>query len=246
MMRIDLPVLNSDSPAKFKVGDCIFGVIGKIGDYIEKLYPEELAHVSRAVKKRQNEYAAGRHFARLALASLGYPTIAIRTGSSRQPLWPDGVIGSIGHSDELALAVVSAKGQTLDAVGVDLEGGRASTELLQFVLTERELRRLDIRAADAEISATLIFSAKESVFKAINPLVNLMIGFEEVEIHLNSGSQTFRAEYIGPNKKNAIINNGLGSYTVFRDHIVCIFVLARGAADREMVWSSILSPPSLC
>ncbi|MCP1845863.1 4'-phosphopantetheinyl transferase EntD [Bradyrhizobium sp. USDA 4524] len=231
MIPIDLSVLDGNSPVEFKVGDRIFGVVGKIGNYTEQLYPEELVHVKRAVKKRRDEHSSGRYFARLALDKLGCPSVAILMGSSRQPIWPDGIIGSIAHSDEFALAVVAIKGETYDAIGVDLECIWASPDLVHLVLTAQELRRLDVGSSGAARLATLIFSAKESVFKAVNPLVNLMIDFDEIEIHLDRESQMFRAVYIGPNRRNAIINNGVGSYTVFEHHVLCMFLLARGALN---------------
>lgn len=59
------------------------------------LLEAERALVARAVPKRRDEYAAGRNCARAALARLGVHDFALLAGSAREPIWPEGVIGSM-------------------------------------------------------------------------------------------------------------------------------------------------------
>lgn len=62
-------------------------------------------HVARSVVKRQAEYYHGRLCARRALQSIGIHDFTVHTGKQREPVWPPGVIGSISHNGEFAVAV---------------------------------------------------------------------------------------------------------------------------------------------
>jgi 4'-phosphopantetheinyl transferase EntD len=57
------------------------------------------------------------------------------------------------------------------------------------VLTPAERDRLSAAAEDARRDlATLMFSAKESLYKALNPLLKRYIGFQEVEVTLDDAA----------------------------------------------------------
>src|SRR3984893_9355145 len=73
------------------------------GDPVE-LHPAEAEYVARAVPKRIAEFAAGRACARAALAEFGVREFALRAAPDRQPLWPEGFIGSIAHTAGLRAA----------------------------------------------------------------------------------------------------------------------------------------------
>jgi enterobactin synthetase component D len=128
-----------------------------------------------AVPARQREFAAGRACAALALRRLGapegLPPVGVADGG--RPLWPDGIVGSISHAGGWAWAAV-ARADCAATLGIDLEP----------VLPDERARRLwpEI-ATPGEVSAlrsapgltlpravTLVFSAKESLFKALHPL----------------------------------------------------------------------------
>ena len=70
---------------------------------------------------------------------------------------------------------------------------------------------------------TANFSAKEAVFKAVNPIVGLMVGFREVEISWLTRERAFAATYIGPNRENAVIDGGRGAVFVLDDHVGAVF-----------------------
>ncbi|WHO77277.1 MULTISPECIES: 4'-phosphopantetheinyl transferase [Rhizobium/Agrobacterium group] len=200
------------------------GVIGKICDYTQELYARELAHLERAVEKRRIEYATGRHFARVALASMGHAASPIMTGEFRQPIWPKGIVGSIAHSQTLALVVVTKSDQPFRGIGIDIEAqGSVSSDFVHEVLTDRELANFRTCGIGLINDATLIFSAKEAVFKAVNPITNVMIDFNEAEIHVDPRGRTFRANYVGEDKINGIMNSGIGSYSLFENHFVSFF-----------------------
>jgi 4'-phosphopantetheinyl transferase EntD len=138
----------------------------------EGLFPEETAAVARAIPMRQAEFAAGRRAARNALAQLGHPACAIPVGDHRAPIWPEGMIGTITHDKDLALAAVLPRERTF-GIGIDLTEaaplpGETRHEILPHAL-EASLTDLEARAG---------FSAKESLFKALFPHIGTYFGFD--------------------------------------------------------------------
>lgn len=140
---------------------------------------------ARGLAKRQSEFLAGRIVAREALAALcgrrSYPTV----GSDGAPEWPAGVVGSITHGQGHALAVVAAR-QQLRGVGLDIEALLAparATRLAEQIHTPAELQRLQALHDDAQAwLTTLTFSLKESLFKALYPLVQRRFYFQDAQL----------------------------------------------------------------
>lgn len=195
--------------------------VGLVQDHRAVLAPEEQAHVARAVASRQFAYSTGRYLAKRALEGLGAVPRAIPTHASRRPIWPDGIVGSITHSRRYAIAVV-CRCPDLAGVGVDLElAGRVTENIAASVMTEAER---DVSQGDWPPSAdTATFSAKEAVFKAVNPIVGLMVGFKEVEICWLPMERAFTATYVGGNHENAIIDRGRGKVFALDEHVGALF-----------------------
>ena len=59
----------------------------------EPLFPEEEAHIARAVDKRKAEFALGRTCARRALAKLGMPPVPLLPLADRSVQWPSEALG---------------------------------------------------------------------------------------------------------------------------------------------------------
>ena len=148
---------------------------------------------ARGVAKRQSEFLAGRICAREALARLGGAVVVPAVGADGAPQWPAGVVGSITHGQGRALAVV-AGAQHFRGLGLDIEtllpSARAE-RLIGEILTPGEidaLAGLD-EPARAEV-ITLSFSIKESLFKALFPLVGRRFYFHDAElIERDAGGQ---------------------------------------------------------
>src|SRR5260370_12550496 len=60
-----------------------------------------------ATQKRQREFLAGRWCAEEALQCLGAGSTHVAMAEDRTPIWPDGVVGSITHTDDFAAAAVA-------------------------------------------------------------------------------------------------------------------------------------------
>jgi len=145
-----------------------------------------------AVLKRQCEYLAGRFCANEGLKQLEHKLAIeivnkeVATGKNREPLWPQGVLGAISHSSRFAMAVlVQDKGRYL-GIGIDIEEEMTeglARDVSGQIMTEKE-KRLNHKSDDFDNKSfvTLIFSAKESIFKALYPSVGEYFGFEACEL----------------------------------------------------------------
>ena len=124
----------------------------------------------------------GRSLARAALAELGAPAGPLGRREDRSPAWPEGFSGSITHADGWCLVVV-ARLPTGWGVGIDLDGDRPlPAAVASRVLLPGERTRL--AAGSPPRGETLAFSAKESVFKAVNPLTGRWLEHHDVGIDL--------------------------------------------------------------
>ena len=149
------------------------------------LYPDEARHVRKAVRKRAEEFAAGRLCARLLLRELGIQNFAIEVGADRQPVWPKDLVGSITHTTGFCAAVIGRK-TSLRSVGIDTEiTGSVQPKLWRGICTPSEtvwLRALP--ESERLAAATLIFSAKEAFYKCQFAVTQERLGFHDVAIEL--------------------------------------------------------------
>lgn len=157
-----------------------------------ELLPEERALVARAVPKRVAEVTTVRACAREALAALGLPPAPILSGPSREPLWPAGVVGSLTHCAGYRAAAV-ARDADLAAVGIDAEPHDELPDgVLERVSLPEERAHLEALPAGTHWDR-LLFSAKESVYKAWFPLAGRWLGFEDARLVLDPDAGTFTA-----------------------------------------------------
>lgn len=143
------------------------------------------AAMDRCVPKRQAEYLFGRVAARRALAENGWPDAQVGTGPQREPLWPEGVLGAITHTDQYAAATAVRAGRWR-GVGIDIEAvlkpdAVASTEQYAVNSRERDVLRGQT-ALPYPLALAIAFSAKESIYKALFPTVGHYFGFEAVQV----------------------------------------------------------------
>ncbi|MET0795278.1 MAG: 4'-phosphopantetheinyl transferase superfamily protein [Polyangiaceae bacterium] len=161
---------------------------------LEQLFPEERRYISAAVPKRQAEFATARVCARRALARLGVAPCSLLPGADRAPSWPDGIVGSIAHTQRVCAVAVAHRGQ-LSGVGIDVEDSRPLEPDLEYlVCTAAEIRWLDRRGEERGRWAKLIFSAKEAFYKYQYPKSQLVLDFRDVELDIDTNTQSLRAE----------------------------------------------------
>lgn len=139
--------------------------------------------VKTAVAKRQAEFLAGRFLARTLLEQRGIQSQDVAIGPNRAPIWPHGIVGSISHHDQLAACVISHQTHERCGVGLDIErliAPELVAGMAGVVTDPEEGRRLSTQGMDNCVLMTLIFSAKESIFKALYPQVQRYFDFLEV------------------------------------------------------------------
>ncbi|MET9935701.1 MULTISPECIES: 4'-phosphopantetheinyl transferase superfamily protein [unclassified Streptomyces] len=171
-------------------------VVETYGDVLDPIpFPEEEEAVARAVEKRRREYATVRHCARRALAELGFAPVAILNGARREPLWPEGVLGSITHCDGYRAAALAREG-TVASLGIDAEPHEVlSPGVLALVMRPEEHGHLARWAEERPGIAwdRVVFSAKESVYKAWFPLTRRWLDFEDATLRIDPWGGTFTA-----------------------------------------------------
>jgi 4'-phosphopantetheinyl transferase EntD len=155
-----------------------------------ELYPDEAKYLRRAVRKRAEEFAAGRLCARLLLREFGIDNFAVEVGPERQPLWPAGFVGSITHTTGFCAAVIAPR-MSLRAVGIDTEtAGGVKAELWRSICTPGESAWLrSLPDSEQVCAATVIFSAKEAFYKCQFPLTRQYLGFHDVSVELPEWGQ---------------------------------------------------------
>lgn len=116
-----------------------------------------------------------------------------------RPIIPKGYLGSISHKKMIGVALVSldtksAIGRTpRKGIGVDIEETNPRRRsIAKKVLTVRELEDLGhLKGVTRDEEVLLRFSLKESVYKAMHPLICQWVGFQEAEIiPYNDGTAT--------------------------------------------------------
>lgn len=182
------------------------------------LFAQEEAAVARAVERRRREFGTARLCARRALAELGLPAVPVLPGVRGAPRWPNGVVGSMTHCDGYRAAAL-AYATDLQTIGIDAEPHAALPDgVLDAIALPREQERL------ASLQATspgmhwdrLLFSAKESVYKAWFPLAARWLGFEDADVTIDPmhGGFTARLLVPGPEVDGAELTGFTGQWLV--------------------------------
>lgn len=176
------------------------------------LLPAELPVTASMGEKRRREFAAGRHCARKALACLGEEPVALPVGPGRAPLWPAGLIGSISHTEDIAIAAV-ARRSDLRSLGIDLESAAPlDRTLLDLVCRDEELAALSTTTPQQrQVSAKLIFSAKESAYKCLWPLTGKFLEFHAIGICIEPNQCRFTV-YSHDHHLSAVVRMIRGTY----------------------------------
>lgn len=151
--------------------DPFYVAVERIKNY--PVYEEESRYISGAVDRRKMEYSTGRWLARKALEHLGIDPQPIHKGALHQPLWPEGIIGSLTHEMDLCAAVLIRKQRSAyKALGIDIafsedSFGPASQYATEFLTGHDEID--SIPGIDKMMDPYLaLLCLKESGVKAIS------------------------------------------------------------------------------
>jgi 4'-phosphopantetheinyl transferase EntD len=149
----------------------------------ECLAPNELLLTEKFSKTRLSHFCTGRFAAKEALKKLGVKSSEILTGKEGEPIWPDGIVGSISHCNELVGAVVN-NDPKIRSLGLDIERpGKIKPKMWSNYLTNNEIAFLNqVEDSEKDVYTTLYFSLKESFYKAQFPITGIKLWFTDVEI----------------------------------------------------------------
>jgi enterobactin synthetase component D len=149
--------------------------------------PEERARAAGLPRPRRRSWVGGRIAMRTALEHLGMRVDAVPSDDRGAPVVPPGVSGSITHKDvpnEGTLAAALVAREPHARIGIDLElDVPRSQDIATRVLTEGELAEVaHLEAGERAREVLLRFSAKEAIYKALDPFVRRYVAFDEVAV----------------------------------------------------------------
>jgi len=188
--------------------------------------PEEAGYIANAVPRRRMQFLAGRVCARRALATLGIAAGPIPVAKDRSPVWPHGVVGCISHVDGYCGAAVA---RTVNARGIGFDIEYLTSVLPEFVdriCGPSELVWLHaLPSEDRQRAASLIFSAKEAVYKCVHPIVKEWLDFHDVAIVPDVAGGTFRSEFLVDYErfgKGSAVN---GAFAFYKEYVCTAIVM---------------------
>ncbi len=183
--------------------------------------------ILKSVPKRQAEFIAGRFCAQLGLKELGVLNRTVSCGEGRAPLWPNGVKGSISHTGDVAEAIVSMAPDVV-SLGIDIEKifqKDIARYISDQIVNKKELSLINSLPICFETFLTIVFSAKESLFKAIYPLVEEYFDFRAtilVNIKQNTLSLMIKRKFRTVDFEKKIFNV---EYTLSEKEVRTVVVL---------------------
>lgn len=176
------------SPRAFRVdaladelGVAVFAHV--LEDALESPFKEENALARSLGPLRGPHLIGGRLAAHAALGSLGVEPVALAREPTGAVTWPREVVGAIGHTHGLAVAVVGLSAQ-FHGVGIDVEkADRGIDDGTRRILTRPEEHGwLDAPPPLPAAPLLLLASAKEVVFKAYFPPTQVRLRFTDAVI----------------------------------------------------------------
>lgn len=161
------------------------------------LLPAEAADLGPAGPRRRQEFTQSRTCARRALAGLRLPVVPLLRDPEGAPRWPDGVVGSLTHCPGYVGAAVGRRAD-VRSLGVDAEPHRP----LPYGVLPR-VAGVGERAHLAALPAgtaweTVLFSAKESVYKAWYPIMRGYLTFSAAVLTIDPAGGRFTARLTAP------------------------------------------------
>lgn len=119
--------------------------------------------LQRLQSMKSEQHQRGFLSVRKLLQTAGYTDFNLHYDPFGKPYFDDGKHISISHSHEFSSIIITHRN-----VGIDLEMQREKIAVIGFKFAERELRFLNPESADYIRKLTIIWGAKEAIFKIRN------------------------------------------------------------------------------
>lgn len=175
---------SSDTKSPLVLAQCQFSIEAYQDDDFDRFDVYFPPRLQRAVTKRRSEFLAGRVCAQHSLGQLEISGTVGSADKRRDPLWPQGSTGAITHSHGLAAALTGPTDHW-QGLGLDIEHWiepSSARHLASAILQPHEIALLEDDDSNFAHQLTLIFSAKETLFKALNPLTGTSFYFHDASL----------------------------------------------------------------
>ena len=143
---------------------------------------------------------------------MGAVDFHVARGAALEPIWPAGYIGSITHKHS-QVAVAVARDTVCRGIGVDIEKivpAQRVEEIDEICLHSLERNSTARKCLGASLHASLCFSAKEAIYKALYPAAQRFIDYQEAIVEaVDVQRGTWRAQML------TSVSAGVGRGKVF-------------------------------
>ncbi|MBW1902619.1 MAG: 4'-phosphopantetheinyl transferase superfamily protein [Deltaproteobacteria bacterium] len=201
----------------------------KIEDAQGLLFPDEEVLIARAVEKRRKEFTAGRTCLRNVLAKLGVSNGPILQNKMRSPQIPQGYTATITHSGELCAAAAVKKGE-IEAIGIDVEEHSAlEPNIEKMILVPNEQMMInDLPNRGSVHWEKVIFSAKESFYKAYFQITEQYLDYLEAEFLIEPENQRLSCHLLIPSPVSDLEGRTFqGKYKIADGYVFTAFAISR-------------------
>ncbi len=156
------------------------------------LWPEEEKILGEVSDKRRWDFVSGRKCARIAMEQRGFNPVPVLSGNKDEPLWPDGVVGSITHTSNYAAAAIAPESEML-SLGLDAETDEPLPQnVLSRIGNDEEITWVHATRGKVLLHpGKLLFSAKEATYKAWYSVTQEWLGFRDTHVTFTAENQTF-------------------------------------------------------
>ncbi|KAA9370930.1 4'-phosphopantetheinyl transferase family protein [Ochrobactrum quorumnocens] len=151
------------------------------------LLAEERQSIQTNNPKRLKASGAVRHIARGLLAERGRNEFQILRAPTGEPIWPDGIVGSLAHDDEVAVAAVG-NAADFQGLGIDVEPAVPLPIDIQSLVRISTDKTGNERVSD--LSDRVLFCAKEAIYKAVYPLDRVILNYDDISVDLTTQTAT--------------------------------------------------------
>ncbi|MBW3694973.1 4'-phosphopantetheinyl transferase superfamily protein [Vibrio sp. T187] len=181
-------------------GNCIEALLVEFNPnhYFDELFEAFDIHLPDSIKvavtQRKAEFLAGRHLAGKVMDKHGLGRPRLPINADRRPKWPSQFTGSISHSKNLAVACGVLPDDPME-LGIDVQhkiDESVVKDIKAMVADDEELHLMRAFGLAEELAITLLFSAKESIYKAISNKTTSLLDFHSVSlIDIDNHALTF-------------------------------------------------------
>lgn len=160
-------------------------------------------NLSRMTHRRQAECFFGRYCATQSLLSLGSKLTEVGRTANGTPIWPHGTTGSLSHAYNNVISIATFK-QNSNYIGIDIDINRPKviTPIINNIITQAEIDVIIKRKLPISLATTLVFSAKESLYKSLSSIGRRHFRLDLtqlVDINISANQLTLKlTEHVSP------------------------------------------------